>query len=329
LGAPAKRGARVRAAEFDTASLLPRARELYAQKIQPEMTAAETNDAILPQALGDSFGWMREVILLGLEDNFQKEFDQITNSMVKAVNNAYDKAKERCAAGDYNQVTKLLQIERFRQLMGIGDEKSTISEDVDKCMSFELRVTSHVEVHESPGGSDHVDGVSELTSTVPLHFDFNNGRLSGQAPFEYKHFSWDTQVSPGCGTRTESANGTLVNSVLDVPSATVSTNDPGAPPTSPAINMIVDPGQPQEGIHYTDEGCGASDSGDELRNEWLFEWTTFFHIGDSFEGGTSGPWFFDHFTPGVRPSVGTRTFNLVVGARSLTETWEVVHTPKL
>src|SRR4051794_3692176 len=327
LGGAAKRSSRVRAAAFDDAAFSAEARRLYTERIQPQMTAAETNDAILPQALGDAFGWMRQVILLGDDAEFQKEFDQITASMEKGVNNAYDKAKERCQAGDYNQVTKLLQIERFRQLMGFGGEKTTIGEDVDKCLSFELRVTSHVEVHERANG--HVDGVSHLTSTVPLHFDFNTGRLSGQAPFEYKQFSWDTQVTitGGC-TRTESANGTLLNSVLDVPSATVSTNDPGAPPRPAEINMIIDPGQPQEGIHYTDSGCGTGDSGDSLLSEWYFEWTTFFHNGDIIDSSLSGPWFFDKFTPGVRPSVGTKTFHLVAGARTLDETWEVVHTPK-
>jgi CARDB len=328
LGGAAKRSSRVRAAAFDGASFTAEARRLYTERIQPQMTAAETNDAILPQAMGDAFGWMRQVVLLGDDAQFEKEFDQITASMEKGVNNAYEKAKERCQAGDYNQVARLIQIERFRQLIGFGDPGNTnIGEDIDKCLSFELRVKSHVEVHERANG--HVDGVSELTSTVPLRFDFNTGRLSGQAPFEYKQFSWDTQVTitGGC-TRTESANGTLLNSVLDVPSATVSTNDPGAPPSPPEINMIIDPGQPQEGAHYTDSGCGTGDSGDELLTEWYFEWTTFFHNGDIIASSPSGPWFFDKFTPGVRPSVGTKTFHLVAGARSLDETWEVVHTPK-
>ena len=80
-------------------------------------------------------------------------------------------------------------------------------------------------------------------------------------------------------------------------------------------------------IHFVDEGCGTPDSGDSVDSRWLFEWQTFFHLGDSIFGGTSGPWFFDKFNPGVRPTVGTRQFHLVVGARSLDETWTVVHTP--
>jgi hypothetical protein len=328
LGAPAKRSARVHAAALDYAALSARARQIYTQRIQPEMTAAETNDAVLPQALHDAFGWMRELALIGIDDEFQKEFSQITDSMVKAVNNAYDKAKDRCKAGDYNQVLRLLQIDRMRQLLGFGQEKSSIGEDVDKCLSFELRVHSHIEVHESPGGGDHVDGVSDLSSTVPLRLDFSTQRLSGQAPFEYKSFSWLTQVTAGCSTRTENSTGTLVNSVLDVPSAFVSTNDPGAPPTPTEVHMTIDPGQPQEEVAFQDSGCGTPDSGTELRTEWYFEWTTFFHTAESYTNSTSGPWFFDTFTPGVWPSVGTKTFHLVVGARSLDETWEVVHTPQ-
>jgi hypothetical protein len=326
LGGAAKRSARARAAAFDPAALLPTARELYAQRIQPEMTAAETNDAILGQATADAFGWMREVILLGLEDNFQKEFVQITDSMIKGVDNAYEQAKKKCLAGDYSQVTRLLQIERFRQLMGFGGEKSTISQDVDNCLSFELRVTSHIEVHEQASG--HVDEVSELSSTVPLQFDFNTQRLDGQAPFEYKQFSLDSHVNANDCTRDENANGTLVNSVLTVPSAFVSINDPGAPPKPPEVNMTINPGQPQEGIHFADACAGTSDSGDYLDSRWYFEWTTFFHNGQTTDNSPSGPWFFDKFNPGVKPVVGTLEFHMQVGARSINETWQVVHTPK-
>jgi hypothetical protein len=334
LGGAAKRGVRMKATEFNDAAFVAKAHEVYAQKIQPQMTAAETNDAVLSQAASDAFGWMREVTLVGHDEEFQAEFQQIYKSLEKALDNAYEQAKKKCKAGDYKQVARLTQIERFRQLLGIGSEKSNLAEDVDKCLSFELRVKSHIEVHENPGGGDHVDEVSELVSTVPLHLDLNNGRLSGDAPFEYRLFTDDSRVTiagQDCQiTSTVRETGRLVNGQLNIFSANVSAGDPGAPPSAPEVTMIVDPGQPAEETHTDTSGCGTSDSRDQLENVWLFEWTTFFHNGDAFDsGGSSGPWLIDKFTPGAKPTVGTRTFTMVVGARSITETWELVHTPKL
>src|SRR4051794_8891497 len=114
-GPPAARPAARRAFDIDT--LRATARQMYDQVIRPEMTAAETNDAILPQASADAFGWMRTLVLLGVDDEFSGEFAQIMASLEKAVEHAYQKAKERCIAGDFTQVSKLISIERFRQLL--------------------------------------------------------------------------------------------------------------------------------------------------------------------------------------------------------------------
>ncbi len=56
------------------------------------MTAAETNDAILDQAASDAFGWMRTLILLGLDPEFEAEFDRIVSSLEKGLENAYQRA---------------------------------------------------------------------------------------------------------------------------------------------------------------------------------------------------------------------------------------------
>jgi hypothetical protein len=92
--------------------------------------------------------------------------------------------------------------------------------------------------------------------------------------------------------------------------------------------MLIDPGQPQEEIHFESQNsCFGSDSGNRWEQNWLNEWTTWFHGRDKIGEGGAGAWYIDGFTPAERPIVGRRTFTMVVGARTLDETWEVVHTP--
>ena len=328
-GPPAKRPGRISAAQVDGDAVAATARSLWTERIRPQLKAAETNDAVLDQAMADAFGWLRTLELIGLGDEFEAEADQMVDSIDKGLKNAYKKAKERCLDGDFNQVTRLIAIERFRQLTGLGDEATDLFQDIDDCLRFELRVTSHLEVHERVD-NDRVDQVSELKAEVPLQFNFETFRLDGQAPFRYEQFTYNAVVSTNLGgcevTGTSTATGVLQNGQLDVPSASVSTGDPGAPPAPPEITMLINPGQPQEEIHTETQSCFGPSSDTQFESQWLDEWTTFFHQPDHVSD--LGVWAFDRFTPGEKPVVGTRTFTLVAGARTLDETWSVVHVPR-
>jgi hypothetical protein len=334
-GAPAKRAARVRPAGVDIDAVLAAGRNVYEQRIAPSMKAAETNDALWREAIDEGTGWMREVALLhelGLVqlDDFQKEFDQITDSIEKIIRNAYAKARERCLDGDFRQIARLVAVYQFTERVVPGISFA-FDEDFADCWRFELRVTSHLEVHEDTGDGNSVDQVSELQSTVPLAYDIDVRDLAGQAPFEYRQFTYDAKVNSGLcnATGTVQHTGTLQDGQLDVFRASVSSGDPGAKPSAPVITMLIEPGQPGEELREQGQGCGGSYDETRFEQRWLEEWRTLFHLPDEveFQGGGRG-WFFDEFKPGAKPIVGTRTFTLVAGARTLDETWTVVHTPR-
>ncbi len=114
-------------------------RAFYASDIKPLMNRALRFDQLTGLALNEAFGWERQVALLGLEDEFKAEIAEIRELLPKLLQNAFDKALERCTAGhDLSQARRMLSLARLAELMGIKLQGQTLFDRLEKCMRFEL-----------------------------------------------------------------------------------------------------------------------------------------------------------------------------------------------
>ncbi len=298
----------------------------YRDVVRPKMLAAETNDSLAGSAIQEGIGWSRQVELLGLSEDpfFAQKEAEVMDSVIKILQNAFDKAFARCVnQNDPSQAVRLLALERHAQLMGVslGD----VFDKLDRCVRFELdfrtaltedRVdsTEHSGYHATVGA--RVQGLELPWSTR------TNLGLRGEKAFEYT--SWNIDGTGECydysPLHTDPLNPFQVNALeirynareeMGPDGQTVRTTYP------PEIAMYVSGGT---GDEYSTETSGLCDGGTPTPRQrphavyqtalsWLQPTVSTTPILDwNFQGGST--WATKSFSRSVQPDwSGASTFH--------------------
>ncbi len=278
----------------------------YAADVLPVMKRALRLDQVAGVALSSAFGWLRQVELLGLGGEFKAERAEILALLPKILQNALDKASDRCAAHDLTQAERMLKIERLAGLFGIHVAGASALERARRCLHFELDYyDSHTAVVIPSATAD-----THVTATVKLEVSSDLSRISGSATLQH--------VGGGhsaCSPATGHGSQPLVVADLDI--------DLGA--SAPGVMLEMHPGMVESTV-----ACGNSPSPNGYTYFPVF---AFLHRAETDNGYASfklGSWA---WVGGA--TVATKTYERTEpvpnsGESSFTETTTLVlrHTPE-
>jgi hypothetical protein len=124
----------------------------------------------------------------------------------RILQNALDKASERCAAHDLTQAERMLKIERLAELFGIHVAGASALERARKCLHFELDYDSHTAVVIPTATAD-----THVTATVKLEVSADLARITGTAALQFVGGGHS-----GCGPATGHGTQPLVATDLDL-----------------------------------------------------------------------------------------------------------------
>jgi hypothetical protein len=244
------------AAYLNVPSILWGLRARYTASIKPLLQRALSDDGLALFAVDEAFGWEREAELVGLAGDLAKERAEIRELLPKILQNALNKASERCAAHDLTQAARMLKIERFAKLMGIHIAGAGAIERATKCLHFELDFTSTLSGTATIAGvSGRLDYSSTARATVPVQPAADLSALSGEAQIAYP--AWDASGSfqypsaAGPITVTLKSVGVTLGTPLRVLALEIDFGESQSNP--PKISMRISPAKPHESI----EGCDS------------------------------------------------------------------------
>ena len=107
-------------------------REGYDRFIAPQLPNALQDCAAAPAILSKALGWLRQVQLLGIGEQFQAENTKIMETMSQAIVNCYNKEYDQCVIdNDMKHRTAMLGMYRQASLLGI--EGQLDYSKIEKC----------------------------------------------------------------------------------------------------------------------------------------------------------------------------------------------------
>jgi hypothetical protein len=248
--------------DFDNADFQSAAASIlndYLNAIMKEEVPPGLNDDDAAQtAIRDLLDWARtEALVLGKVD----ELPDVSPTILKLLEGVYKRAQQRCAAHDLSQIPRILDTDRTEQLV-TGNEHHTIPDDV-KCLKFKISFDSSI---QDAGGNFNGEFDMEVVSNPTVQVDPANLLLTGQAPDTYSAgFPTGSKTQsftcPGGGnfdetdTMTGSKGDTLKVLKLVLPDLST-LSAPGAAQT---IQLVIDPGIPEERLDINKTGDCPSD----------------------------------------------------------------------
>jgi hypothetical protein len=315
------------------ADLPPIFESYFDNTVKPLLEQAKSDDAVVSLALTEAFGWSRQVELLGLGDDpgLTARTNQIFSQLTTIVQNAANRASDKCIAGDLGQVGRLLALERFAQLLGFttGD----VFTKIQRCLHFELDYDGSFE-HRQSGADGSNDLVTDFTTKIAgLKIA---GRLTQDPqPAATQALTYPTYTftaNNGChadslASTDEQTPFTVLS--LDV-SAKLTTAVDAQGRTSfttgpPDVTLRLDPGKRTENMNYTcDTGGGTQ------HNHWFDNAFKSFHTGEL----AGGVYTLTNWTPGTNGVLATKTYSNpltgspIIGRYSETSTFRLRHTPE-
>ena len=118
----------------------------YDNVVKPKLVAAETNDALARDAIAEALNWARNAELIGLENDpeYQKRRDEMNAKIEKILQNAVNKAFERCVNDhDLEQIVRLASLARIAALMGYAFADDAFDKFM-RCTNFEVDFDSRI-----------------------------------------------------------------------------------------------------------------------------------------------------------------------------------------
>ena len=313
------------------------------QVVIPDAAAASFSDALYANGLQSYLSWERQRQLLGIEGDFAARIAQVERLLDQAFKALVKRLSDRCKAGDLAIQTRILALERQLQLLGVDDHSEEFARVIDECYRFELRVTSHLEHHadDDLGGgwyakedySIGLEGAAPLTVAGELGF----GELTGNGPFNYRQtdISGSGRVDFGALGHEECTfygTGATQPGALNVLGGNLPYRAGDAGGVAIPATILLDPGQPQEEVHYDCQGAAFGESTSSSENQWEENWLRYFrptHQEGSEDPNGNGPFLLSDFQPGRHPILAEQvsSFTSEQFAYTLTETFQLVHTP--
>jgi len=267
---------------------------IFDNVIMPRLQAAETNDAILADAIREFLQWEADNHIYGphLYCNYYNEEDgfhpEAMESIIKGLLNAIEKSHERCVDNfDPSEVSKMLDWVGISQLLGFDDMEA--EEEIVKCLIFEVDFSSQIRDESEGSWNSYVRSLDiELILTESLLLRM----WKGSKELEYVLYE-DIFDDLPCD---EKLIGTK-NSIIDIELFMSINYDSTGTENQTIIDMIIDPGAPIElwEVHTEWGDCGSPTVTEE---DWLWtEWFRFFHRENVIEDYREEP-------PGFKVSVG-------------------------
>jgi hypothetical protein len=246
----------------------------YRDIVRPALQAGLSSDAAMDHAFATGLSWQRQVTLLGLEAWVDAEIDEMLDLFQRMLRNAAERAYARCVADhDLSAVNRMLQIERWTQLLGLGSDSSyaDVMQKIENCLRFELDFESALTLNVT--GEVHGSFDYHLRSLdLVLSLSGPGSGISGSGALSWVEFDgmtvWDFVCHEGTeqeanGHAETIAQGTQDSTMRASLSVDLSPRLPGAPAVDAgeAARLELDTGGPLEFVrHVTTGGCGTQDT---------------------------------------------------------------------
>ena len=316
-----------------TGDLSPIFQGYFDTTIEPLLDQAKSDDAVVSLALTEAFGWARQLELLGLGDDpaLKARSDQVFSQLVVIVQNAANRASDKCIGGDLGQVGRILALERFAQLLGFST--GPVFDKIGRCLHFELDYDASWQVRQ-PGANGPEDQKTDFTTKIAgLKIA---ARVVGSQPAASQALAYPTytfMANNGCHsdavTSTNEQRPFTVTS-LDV-SAQLTTKVDAQGRTSfstgpPEVVLQLDPGQRTESLTYT---CDGGTTGNQS-NHWFDNIFKQYHSSELTAG--TNTYTLRGWTPGGAGVVATKTYQVPLAGSVFkyaeTSTFRLRHTPE-
>lgn len=287
----------------------------YDNTLKELLTAAESNDLTAPAALTEALTWARDMQDLALIGNADEPRSTVLNARAHEVftklttilENALNKASERCVTGDLNQVQRIQALERFAQQLGTTAGDSL--EKAQRCLHFELDYDATWQERQTIGdgapeaAADFTTKIEGLKISAVITRSVLEPTVT--QPLQYPAYSWSSSTCHGnLGSVDEQSPFSV--SFLEVTSTLKQTVDAKSGRSSfewgpPKVNMILDPGQRTENVPYT---CSNGGGGTQ-RNHFFDQGFKTLHKSE-LQGNL---YRIVDWTPGSGGTVATKTYN--------------------
>jgi hypothetical protein len=240
--------------KFPTDEAIVIFREWYNTSVHPNLQSAVNDESQLESAGGEFARWMKNVTLVGLEEEFYKEREIGRNLFHKALDNAIKKTAGRCKSQkDPQNVRRLLRlayIAAWETYLGATEEQDHDAlAEAGACAAFELQFTSRIET-ETGCQSNFI---SEVKSTVKLTVDSGleiglPGFYAATAPLEYVQFTPPSGCSGQGVVECPAQSTSTTGSTFEVFNAQFFNLNisKGSGSATPDITVEYDPGTPAE-----------------------------------------------------------------------------------
>ena len=182
----------------------------YENGVKPDLKAAEKDDSKVDGAIRHTLVWREQVHVFGLDQYFQKEFEQSLNSAAKAVKHGVYQSDKRCLnQKDPRQVSSLLRWLKLTQQVGLAGRAGLVEEEIQKkaknCVVFEIHMDSTI---NAPSISIYTN--TKLNAILELSDDFL--RLTGSGVVEEGPAGW----SGGCRQNPITYNFTIPDTQFNI-----------------------------------------------------------------------------------------------------------------
>ncbi len=161
----------------------------YRQVVKPVLQQAETDDALAEKALQVGVQWVRQIQMLGLEDDpeFEAQIEEIFVFFQAIFENAINKSFGRCVnAHDVSEVSRMLVLERTSRIFGLNLGVDAFDK-ADRCSRFELDVD--ISGTQLNGTNDTSGWVDVRVDALPIRLTLNG--LKGEVNPTYS--DWNVQ----------------------------------------------------------------------------------------------------------------------------------------
>lgn len=238
----------------------------YQNGVKPDLKTAEKDDAKVDEAIGHMLVWRAQVNVFGLDQHFQKEFEESLNSAAKGVKHGVHQSSQRCInQKDPRQVSALLRWLKLSQVLGLAGRAGLSEEEIQKkaknCVVFEIKMDSIFTVPLV--GNMKIP--AQLKGTLELSGDFTHFIGSGivdEGPMWYS-----TGGGGSCQTQPNSYGFTINDTQFNINLRKVS---------SPKINLFIsfDGGGQEVGLDCRPIGPGVAIS---IPAPWSADYFEGFH----------------------------------------------------
>ena len=229
----------------------------YARYVRPLMRRAETDDTLLEEATQRAFAWRRAVQVLGLDTRFASFVAELDRSLERILQNAFERASERCANHDLTQLRRFTVLDRKASSYGIELAGGSAVERMDNCARFELDMeldwAATLEYAQGGNAMSIRDALTVSATGVPLRLEGPLLSVGGTGPLAVTQWN-ETFIATSDGFTCSS--GSLPAASTAPLRASLELDPAKLLLSPPELYLLLDPGDVRT---PRAPGCGSAD----------------------------------------------------------------------